>query len=48
MDGAVCLTEVLENNRVLEHLSLNKCDIGDDGMESLAGGKINSQFCSCL
>ncbi len=40
--GAACLAEVLRTNGVLEHLSLNNCDIGDEGMQPIANGKISS------
>lgn len=38
MSGAMSVAEVLETNKVLEHLSLNNCDIGDDGVEPIAQG----------
>ena len=36
--GAVSLAEMLQTNKVLEHLSLNNCDIGDDGVHAMAQG----------
>ena len=36
--GAQYLATVLETNKVLEHLSLNNCDLGDDGVEPIANG----------
>ena len=38
MIGAKYLGNVLENNRVLEHLILNNCSLGDSGMEAIAIG----------
>ena len=38
MAGAASLAEVLSNNKVLEHLSLNNCDIGDNGLAPIAQG----------
>ena len=40
--GAQSLARALETNKVLEYLSLNNCDIGDDGIESIASGKHNT------
>ena len=40
--GAQCLASVLESNQVLEHLILNGCDLGDDGLEPVANGQIIS------
>ena len=38
--GAIAsLAEVLQNNRVLENLSLNDCDIRDDGIGPIAQGQ---------
>ena len=41
--GAQSLATVLETNKVLEHLSLNNCDLGDDGVESIANGELTCQ-----
>ncbi len=38
-EGAESLAAVLETNKVLQHLALNNCDIGDRGLEALATGK---------
>ena len=43
MSGAACLAEVLVSNKVLEHLSLNNCDIGDDGLHPIAQGLLISE-----
>ena len=40
MTGAVGLAEMLQTNKVLEHLSLNNCDISDDGVQAIAQGII--------
>jgi Ran GTPase-activating protein (RanGAP) involved in mRNA processing and transport len=37
--GAQCLASVLETNQVLEHLILNGCSLGDDGLEPIVNGK---------
>lgn len=36
--GAQSLATVLETNKVLEHLALNNCNLGDDGVEPIANG----------
>lgn len=36
--GAQRLAIVLETNKVLEHLALNNCDLGDEGVEPIATG----------
>lgn len=38
--GAESLAVVLETNKVLQHLAINNCDIGDAGLETLANGKL--------
>ena len=43
-EGAHCLAEVLRTNRVLEHLSLNNCNIGDDGVQPITNGKCSHTF----
>ena len=37
--GATIIAEILEGNRVLEHLQLNNCELGDDGIEPIARGE---------
>ena len=37
--GAKYLGNVLENNRVLQHLLLNNCSLGDEGVRPVAKGK---------
>ena len=37
--GAKYLGNVLENNKVLQHLLLNNCSLGDDGLQPVAKGK---------
>lgn len=39
--GAQSLATVLETNKVLEHLALNNCNLGDDGVEPIANGVMN-------
>ena len=39
MAGATLLAKVLERNRVLEHFSLNNCNIGDQGIQPIANGR---------
>ena len=39
VSGAHSVASVLESNRVLEHLILNDCYLGDDGVEPIANGK---------
>ena len=36
--GAKYLGNVLENNKVLEHLVLNNCNLGDAGLHPIADG----------
>ena len=38
--GARCLATILETNKVIEHLSLNNCDLRDEGLEPIANGNI--------
>ena len=38
-EGAESLAAVLETNKVLQHLALNNCAIGDRGLEALATGE---------
>lgn len=44
--GAQCLASVLESNQVLEHLILNGCDLGDEGLEPIANGQSLSELCA--
>jgi Ran GTPase-activating protein (RanGAP) involved in mRNA processing and transport len=37
--GAQSLAIALETNKVLEHLALNNCDLGDEGVEPIANGR---------
>lgn len=37
--GATTIAEILDGNRVLEHLLLNNCELGDDGVEPIARGE---------
>ena len=46
LSGAHSVASVLESNRVLEHLVLNTCDLGDEGMEPIANGEWNRGECS--
>lgn len=36
--GAKYLGNVLENNKVLQHLLLNNCSLGDGGLQPVAEG----------
>lgn len=39
VSGAHSVASILESNKVLEHLVLNDCDLGDKGIEPIANGK---------
>lgn len=42
--GAQSIATILETNKVLEHLALNNCDLGDEGAEPIANGEASDVY----